>query len=81
MRGRLQIVVALMIACALAWVLISPALDELPGTTSRQVSLLLTGGLVFGIAAVQLARQAVLPLEVNSSHRIDVLSSICTRLC
>lgn len=81
MRRKWQFIIALLIAVAIAWVLISPALDEFPGTPSRHPSLLLVGGLVFGIAAVQLSRQVFSPLEVSRPHRIDVLAITCTRLC
>ena len=81
MQGRFQIVIAIMIAAAIAWVLISPALDELPGTTSRPASLLLVATLVLGISVVEVSSLALTPPEIKTPLRLDVQAVTCTRLC
>ena len=81
MQGRFQLVIVVVIAAAIAWVLVSPAPDELPGTLSGRASLLHVAALDLGELVAEISGLVLTPLEIDISHRIDILAITCTRLC
>ena len=82
MERRLKIVVALMAALALAYVLISPMPDELPGTAVRLglLQFVVPAGPGFDLWGAQQIMMATLH-EAEPHPTLDVLAATCICLC
>jgi len=81
MGSRLQTVIVILAAISLAWVLVSPAPDELPGTNTKQAPLFAALQPLLGAAAVEMTRALFVSLEIDTPGPLDVLAAGCVRLC